>query len=99
MSDDNQIHLIAHLVPKPGKEAALARAMATIIPQVLQEPGCLAYVAHESREAPGTIVMIETWADQAALDAHNTAPSIRWLAPQLGDLLGEPLKLEPLRRI
>ena len=99
MTDDAQIHLIARLVPRAGQEAALAQAMTTIVPQVLQEPGCLAYVAHVSRDQPGTVVMVETWANQAALDAHNAAPALAWLIPQLGELLAEPLALEFLRRI
>lgn len=99
MTDDTQVHLIARLVPRAGQEEALAKAMATIVPQVLLEPGCIAYAAHESIEAPGTIVMVETWASQAALDTHNTAPALSWLIPQLGDLLAEPISLEFLRRL
>lgn len=99
MTQDTQVHLIARLIPRAGQEAALAKAMATIVPQVLQEPGCIAYAAHDSIEAPGTIVMVETWADQAALDTHNGAPALAWLIPQLGDLLAEPISLEFLRRI
>jgi quinol monooxygenase YgiN len=95
----HEVHLIAHLVPKPGQEAALAEGMAAIIPQVIKEPGCIAYVAHESRDAPGTIVMIETWADQAALDAHGKAPAINSLAARFDELLGEPVRIELLRRI
>jgi quinol monooxygenase YgiN len=97
MSDE--IHLIAHLVPRPGQEQALAEGMAAIVPQVVQEPGCLAYVMHESRDAPGTIVMIETWADQAAIDAHGKAPAITGLAARFDELLAEPVRLEFLRRI
>ncbi len=97
MSDE--LHLIAHLVPRPGQEAALAEAMAAIIPQVVKEPGCLAYVAYESCDAPGTIVMIETWADEAALAAHGKAPAINSLAARFDELLAEPLRLERLRRL
>lgn len=95
----NEIHLIAHLVPRPGQEQALAQGMAEIVPQVVKEPGCIAYVMHESRDAPGTIVMIETWADEAALEKHGKAPAISGLAARFDDLLAEPIRLEFLRRI
>ena len=42
------VHLIARLVAREGQEAALVQAMAALVPAVLAEPGCLAYVAHES---------------------------------------------------
>jgi len=95
----DQIQLIAHLVPKPGKEKALADAILAIVPDVLKEPGCLGYTAHESRERPGTIVMYEVWADQAAIDAHGKGPSLGQLAARFDELLAEPLRLEPLRRL
>jgi len=96
---DTTIHLIARLVPKAGQEAALAEAVAAAVPAVLAEPGCLAYVAHESLANPGTIVFVEAWADEAALAVHGKAPAITALAARFDELLAEPLSLEFLRRI
>ncbi|KMO27285.1 antibiotic biosynthesis monooxygenase [Methylobacterium variabile] len=93
------VHLIARLVAREGQEAALAQAVAAIVPAVLEEPGCLVYTAHESRERPGTIVMYEVWESQAALDIHADATSFRALAAQFDELLDEPLAIELLRRI
>lgn len=99
MTDENQIQLIAYLVAKPGKEQALIDAVLAIVPDVRKEPGCIAYLPHVSREHPGTVVMYEVWADQAALDVHGTGRNLQSLAAKFGDLLGEPLRLEPLRRL
>ena len=96
---DPVIHLVARLVPAPGKAEALAEAIEAILAEVRGEPGCIAYLAHESRDAPGVIVMVESWADQAALDAHATAPAFTRLAAQFDTLLGEPPTLERLRVI
>ncbi|WP_075219602.1 putative quinol monooxygenase [Acuticoccus yangtzensis] len=96
---DREICLVAHLVAKPGQEAALREAVTALVPQVRREQGCLGYTAHVSREAPGTIVMYEVWADQAALDVHAAAPALSALAARFDALLAEPLRLEPLRRI
>lgn len=94
-----QIQLIARLVAREGRQAALAQAVAAIVPAVLEEPGCLAYTAHESREQPGTIVMYEVWESQADLDAHAGGSNFRALAARFDELLSEPLAIEPLRRI
>ena len=95
----DEICLLARLRAQPGQEAALIDAVTAIVPEVRAEPGCLVYAAHLSREEPGTIVMYEVWADQAALDAHTKAPALSSLAARFGELLAEPLGLEPLSRI
>lgn len=99
MTDENQVQLVAYLVAKPGKEQALIDALLAIVPAVRREPGCIAYVPHISREQAGTIVMYEVWADQAALDTHAKGANLAALAAQFDDLLGAPLRLEPLRRL
>lgn len=93
------VHLIARLVAREGQEAALVQAMAALVPAVLAEPGCLAYVAHESRERPRTIVMYEVWESQAALDIHADGVNFRTLAARFDELLSEPLAIEILNRI
>ena len=97
--ETKEIDLIAHLVPKAGMEDALAEAILAIVPAVRREPGCIAYTPHLSQEAPGTIVMVETWADEAALAAHEKAPPLTGLAARFDELLAEPLRLERLSRI
>lgn len=96
---DMTIHLIARLVPQAGNEAALAETILALIPHVLSEPGCLAYAAHESLDAPGVIVMVEAWADQAALDDHAALLASSGAAARLGELLAQPLSLERLRAL
>jgi quinol monooxygenase YgiN len=99
MINDKRLELIAHLVAKPGKEEALAHAMLEIVPEVEQEPGCIAYVPHVSREHPGKIVMYEIWADEAAHAAHVQGPSIARLRARFEELLAEPLRTEWLSRL
>lgn len=93
------VHLVARLVPRPGKAGELAEVITDLLPQVRAEPGCIAYFAHESRDEPGVIVMIEACADQAALDAHAAAPAFTGLAVRFDSLLTEPPTLERLTRL
>ncbi|MET0241714.1 MAG: putative quinol monooxygenase [Sphingobium sp.] len=96
---DATVHLLARLIPKAGQGSALKDAITAIVPQVLTEPGCIAYIAHESLDTPGVILMVEAWADQAALDAHAIAPALRSLAARFDALLAEPVHLERMRRL
>jgi len=99
MTDTDHIHLVAHLVAKTGKEQALIDAVLAIVPAVREEPGCIAYVPHVSREHRETVVMVEAWEDQAALDAHAAGANLTALAARFDELLAEPLRLETLRRL
>jgi quinol monooxygenase YgiN len=99
MTNENQIQLVAYLVAKPSKEDDLVAALLAIVPTVQQEPGCIAYVPHVSREHSGTIVMYEVWEDQAALDAHAQGANFTGLAARFDELLREPLRLELLQRL
>ena len=94
-----EIDIIAYLVPKAGMEDALSDAVLAIVPAVRREPGCLSYTPHLSRDRPGMIVMVERWADDAALAAHEKAPPLAGLAARFDELLAEPLRLERLSRI
>ncbi|GGD85142.1 putative quinol monooxygenase [Croceicoccus mobilis] len=96
---DATVHLVARLVPQAGKADELAHTIMALVPQVRSEPGCIAYLAHESLDEPGVIVMIEAWANQAALDTHAAAPGFAALAARFEDLLATPPSLERLRRI
>lgn len=96
---DPIVHVVARLVPRPGKAAELAGAFREVLAEVRAEPGCLLYDAHESRDTPGVIVMVEAWADQAALDAHGRAPALTRLAARFDALLAEPPSVERLQRL
>lgn len=95
---EGEVQLVAYLVAKPGKKQELIDAISAIVPAVREEPGCIAYTPHVSREHPDTVVMYEVWADQAALDAHAAGANFSGLAARFGKLLAEPLRIEPLQR-
>lgn len=46
-----------------------------------QEPLCISYDLHVDQKDPGHFVFIETWPDQAALDAHCASEHFRRLVP------------------
>ena len=47
------------------------------------EPGCLCYLLHESKDAPGVFVFYEQWASQAAFDEHLKMPAFATLSAKL----------------
>ena len=64
------VRLVVTISAKPGKGAELAQAYKTRCAEAMKEPGCEQFEAFQSVANPDTIVLLERWADQAALDVH-----------------------------
>lgn len=77
---------------KPGKGTALAQAMADRCRAVQQEPGCQQYEVFQSVLDPDTLVLLELWADQAALDVHAHVNATRPPNPALAALRADGIR-------
>lgn len=64
------INAVTYTFPEDRADE-VARLFRELRAASLREDGCLGYeVCRGNTEAPGTFVLYEKWADQAALDAH-----------------------------
>jgi len=78
------IRLVVTVNAAPGKGAELAKAYKTRCAEAMKEPGCEQFEAFQSVANPDTIVLLERWVDQAALDVHARVNSTRPpLSPEL----------------
>ena len=86
------IHVVAIITAYPGQRSKVLEAFNANVPAVLAEPGCIEY--GPTVDAPGlpasmatlgadTFVVIEKWADLAALQAHAVAPHMKAYAAQV----------------
>jgi quinol monooxygenase YgiN len=70
----NVLTVVARLRAAKGKGDALAALLSEQAVVVLKaEPGCLVYRAHRSTRDPELFLFYETYADDAAFDAHRNA--------------------------
>ena len=87
------IHVIAVLTAKIGHRAALLAALNSVVQEVRAEPGCLEYqplvdlADSATKFGADTIVVVEKWQDQAALDAHSQAPALQSFLEQTKHVL------------
>ena len=87
------IRLVVTIKALPGKGDELARAFRERCPEVRKEPGCEHYEAFQSASDPDTLVMLERWTDQAALDLHAKVMAEAG-GPVRGDLRAGPAQRE-----
>lgn len=70
------IYLIATLTLKPGSVEAVKEIALPCIEATRREPGCLSYDLNQSLTDENTLMFIERWKDQAALDSHFKEPHL-----------------------
>ena len=75
------IRLVVTLTAAPGRGAELAQAYKTRCAEVMSEPGCEQFEVFQSALDPDRLVLLERWADQAALDAHAKVNQTRPALP------------------
>ncbi len=62
--------VVAHWKTTADSVTTVLGHFAVLRPQALAEPGCVGYEAFQTADDPTSIVLIERYRDQAALDAH-----------------------------
>lgn len=67
------IYMVATLKIKPGSLPEFIAAAKTCIAETRKEEGCISYDLHQSVTDDDTLVFVERWTDQAAVDAHFQA--------------------------
>ena len=70
-----EILIVGTIEVEPGRRAALLEAIRPHVERTrTEEPGCLDYAFMADTVDPGRLVVIERWADEAALAAHFEHP-------------------------
>ena len=71
-----ELHVVAVLKAKEGKESIVRDAMQSIVGPSRQDKGCIRYDLYEAQGASGTLVNLETWASQEDLNEHMKSPHL-----------------------
>ncbi len=77
-SETERVDLIVVLTARdPGRLPEIRQLLADQVNLSRAEPGCARFEALESQSAPGTFLVVERWASQAALDEHRQGTAIK----------------------
>lgn len=66
-----EVNLIVMIEVMPGKQSFQLDAYEKLKPLVLAGPGCLQYELFSDSSDENKFILIEKWASQAALEAHD----------------------------
>ena len=84
---------------QPDKADDLRKLLVDFVAGARKEPGCKHYSLLEDRKQAGRFLTFETWADQAAIEAHMTTPAIKAAGPMLVPILAKPFTQEFLKMV
>lgn len=71
------VRLIVSINAAPGKGGELLAQYKARCEEVMKEPGCEQFEVFQSCLNPDKLVLLERWADQAALDVHAKVNATR----------------------
>ena len=91
-----ELNVVALLQAKPGSEAALGSALASLVEPTLAEEGCISYELFASAVDPTAFVTIERWRSQDDLDAHMQTPHVAAAFAEAGEILAAAPAIHPL---
>ena len=94
-----QVVCVAEFFAKEGKTAELIDALHVLMKPTHAEPGCLRYELYGATGPEPQFVLIEAYADQAALEAHRTTEHYKSYRSRIVDALREPIKVAVLNTI
>ncbi len=81
------ITVLAKLTAQPGKEAEMQAALEKMVADVDgKEPGVATYRLHTVEGQPGTFYFYEQYADDSALQGHNTTDHMKALGMAMRDV-------------
>ena len=77
--------VVATIDAQPDHIAAVRAALEAVVPPSRAESACLRYELHLDNKTPTRFIMLEEWADKAALTAHEATPHFKQLGAAVGD--------------
>ena len=85
---------------EPGMAGAFQAGLRQLEEASKLEVGCVYYAAFRDESQAGTFTVLETWEDDAALQAHRETPHIASFKAICGDMILDKsaLSLKPLGR-
>jgi quinol monooxygenase YgiN len=93
----SQIAIVVKVTAAEGKRDEVLAVLGRLVEAAKDEPGTLEYVVMADASRPNLVLSYELYADQAALDAHASSPTMAEVGKSLGGLLDGAPELHQAR--
>ena len=89
--------IVATFQAKPEAAERLEKGLQALAVPTREEEGCISYRLYVDPEDPAAMVMVEQWADSAAIEAHNQSKHLQAFAKLAPELLAAPPSVDVLK--
>jgi quinol monooxygenase YgiN len=89
-SPDNKRMITAKIFVKREKIQDFIKAARGMIDSTMKEPGCESYMLYQNPYEPTKLIFVETYKNQAAIDAHFASSYFKNFGPVIKDWVSEP---------
>ncbi len=86
----SNVVVVATFKVQEGKVDEAIAALTPVIEQTHDEAGCLSYALHRDVNDDHTVVLVERWTSQVALESHFQQPYIAALGAVASEMLAAP---------
>ncbi len=84
------LHVIAHIRARAEHIDAVRDVLMGYVEPTRAEAGCFVYDLYQDRSDPTHFTFVESWLDQASLDAHSRSPHLTAGRERLTGLTASP---------
>lgn len=91
---DNKRMITAKIFVKPDKTADFIKAARTMIDSTMKEPGCESYMLYQNPYEPTKLIFVETYKNQAAIEAHFASKYFRNFGPVIKNWLSDSTQIK-----
>lgn len=88
--------IIAKVYIKPGSESDFIPSASTMIENSNKEEGCLGYMLYQDPYEKTNFIFIESYKNQAAVDAHFATPYFKEFGTKIADITSKPAEIKIL---
>lgn len=93
------IALVAKIPIREGKVDEAIEAIKALMVHVAKEEGTLMYTLNRDKSDPNTLIFLERYKDQAALDAHSSTPHFKEFFAKSAEFIAGRLEMTILEEI
>lgn len=86
--------ITAKVFIKTGKESDFLSAAQVIVANTIKEEGCLGYMVYQDPFEKNNFIFVERYKNQAAIDAHFTAPYFKEFGAKIADMTSKPMEIK-----
>jgi quinol monooxygenase YgiN len=73
---DKRVSVVVKVTARPDKESEMRTVVLELAQSSREEDGCIRYDVLQNAAEPHVFLLVEEWASNAHLDAHNLTPHV-----------------------